>query len=154
MSSMILYIKSRSGKDILPDGIRVDATVSSKGGLRQEAPLFAAAAVFDSPLARPSHTQATVDDLKQRFSEQRRKYYPSRQRFTLPPAEGQRSGAALEAGKRLSEYGLVDGSVLVFKDLGPQVGYRTVFFWEYLGPLAVYAAFYILPALLSPAGAK
>lgn len=37
---------------------------------------------------------------------------------------------------------------VVFKDLGPQVGYRTVFFWEYFGPLCTYlAVFYFSPQL-------
>lgn len=66
--------------------------------------------------------QATVDELKARFAELKPKYPPSRQRFTLPPREGARSGEALAHGKRLSDYGLTDGSVLFFKDLGPQVG--------------------------------
>ena len=36
----------------------------------------------------------------------------------------------------------------MFKDLGPQVGYRTVFFWEYFGPLVAYlAVFYWSPLL-------
>jgi hypothetical protein len=65
--------------------------------------------------------QATVDDLQDRFAELKRKFYPSRQRFTLPPKEGQRSGEALVPGKALADYGLADGDTLVFKDLGPQV---------------------------------
>ena len=43
-----------------------------------------------------------------------------------------------------------DGTALVFKDLGPQVGYAAVFFWEYLGPLLIYPLFYLVPALLYP----
>ncbi len=69
-----------------------------------------------------SRSQATVDDLKARFAELKPYFYPSRQRFTLPPREGARSGEALVSGKRLSDYALEDGSVVVFKDLGPQVG--------------------------------
>lgn len=66
--------------------------------------------------------QATVEELKARFAELKPRYYPSRQRFTLPPREGSRSGEALADGKRLAaDYGLADGSVLYFKDLGPQV---------------------------------
>lgn len=32
----------------------------------------------------------------------------------------------------------------------PQIGYRTVFFWEYFGPLAVYPLFFLLPQLFYP----
>lgn len=144
-----------------------------------------------------------MEELKARFAELKPRYYPSRQRFTLPPREGARSGEALADGRRLvADYGLADGSVLYFKDLGPQVGagrggrarccllpggrslaaaadvccpgndvpdrppsppassplrrrpwqigYAAVFFWEYLGPLLVYPAFYLLPHLLYP----
>ncbi|KAJ0780444.1 putative oxidoreductase [Helianthus annuus] len=34
---------------------------------------------------------------------------------------------------------------IVFKDLGPQVSYRTLFFFEYLGPLLLYPIFYYFP---------
>lgn len=33
----------------------------------------------------------------------------------------------------------------MFKDLGPQISYRTLFFWEYLGPLLIYPIFYFFP---------
>ena len=35
---------------------------------------------------------------------------------------------------------------VVFKDLGTQVSYRTLFFFEYLGPLLLYPIFYHFPA--------
>lgn len=56
------------------------------------------------------------------FAAAKPKFYPSRQRFTLPPVEGAKRGVALVSGKALDEYSLKDGSVLLFKDLGPQVG--------------------------------
>ena len=31
-----------------------------------------------------------------------------------------------------------------------QIGYSTVFFWEYFGPLAVYPLFYYLPQIFYP----
>eukprot|EP00951_Prasinocladus_malaysianus_P024521 scaffold212079_cov36-Prasinocladus_malaysianus.AAC.2 len=56
------------------------------------------------------------------------------QRLTLLPKEGEARGQVLAPGKKLSDYGLSEGSQLLFKDLGPQIGYKTVFFWEYFGP--------------------
>lgn len=49
--------------------------------------------------------------------------YPSRQRFTLPLAEGEKKATVLGNGKKLSDYGLREGSKVVFKDLGPQVNF-------------------------------
>ena len=118
--------------------------------------------------------QATVDDLKDAVGRAISKYYPARQRLTLPPQPGQKSGSPLLDGKLLSEYGLSEGSTVVFKDLGTQasyaiphikkaiimpdfhysgmlqVGWTTVFFWEYFGPFVVYPLFYFLPGLLYP----
>jgi very-long-chain enoyl-CoA reductase len=34
------------------------------------------------------------------------------------------------------------GDALTFKDLGPQIGYSTVFFLEYFGPMVIYPLFY------------
>ncbi|KAK9820065.1 hypothetical protein WJX72_005670 [[Myrmecia] bisecta] len=93
---------------------------------------------------------ATVRDLMQAFHKLRPKYYPSRQRFSLAPKAGEKRGVALVPGKKLSDFDLRDGSVLTFKDLGPQIGYQTVFFWEYFGPLLVYAAFYLFPEVFYP----
>lgn len=64
--------------------------------------------------------------MKKRFHSNDRKnskYYPARQRFTLPPKEGEARGIPLEDGKTLGSYGLSDGSTIIFKDLGPQVGH-------------------------------
>ena len=67
---------------------------------------------------------ATVDDLKAAFHAAKRKFYPTRQRFTLPVPEGappKTRGVALESGKSLGkDHGLKNGDTVVFKDLGPQ----------------------------------
>lgn len=91
-----------------------------------------------------------VEDLMGAMAAANPKYYPSRQRFSLPPKAGESRGTPLAAGKKLSDYGLEDGAVLQFKDLGPQIGYATVFFWEYFGPMTIYPLFYLLPELLYP----
>ena len=126
MAAIKLQIKSRSGRDLLPDGLILPSTVSEQR-VRAARRHFCSKPPIASPRSSPhvlaAHLQATVDDLKARFAELKPRYYPSRQRFTLPPREGQRSGEALAAGKRLvADYGLQDGSALIFKDLGPQVG--------------------------------
>ncbi len=69
--------------------------------------------------------QATLQQLKKKFHAAKRKFYPSRQRLSLPPKEGQARGEALtKDGARLSDMGVGNGTVLQFKDLGPQVGKR------------------------------
>ena len=87
------------------------------------------------------------------------KLAPSRQRWLVPSPDGSDpnpskgvgySSSQLKVlsndGATLSEAGVRDGGVLVFKDLGPQIGYQTVFFWEYLGPLVIYLLVYMLPS--------
>ena len=64
--------------------------------------------------------QASVKDLKAAISQANAKYYPSRQRLTLPPEPGQRSGNPLLDGRVLSDYNLTQGSTVIFKDLGTQ----------------------------------
>ncbi|KDD76353.1 hypothetical protein H632_c257p1 [Helicosporidium sp. ATCC 50920] len=91
---------------------------------------------------------ATVDELKAAIAKARPRLYAARQRLSLPVKEGQKRGEALADGAPLSKYGVQEGSVLFLKDLGPQVGYSTVFLAEYAGPLVVYALFYYFPNVL------
>lgn len=77
-----------------------------------------------------------------------KKFYPSRQRLTLPVAPGTKDKpVVLNSKKSLKEYadGNSNSLTVVFKDLGPQVSYRTLFFFEYLGPLLIYPVFYYFP---------
>eukprot|EP00210_Caulerpa_lentillifera_P001732 g1663.t1 len=89
--------------------------------------------------------EATVEELKKALHKVKRKYYISRQRLTLPPEKGQRTGTVLQDSKKLSFYDIHEGSEIYFKDLGTQVSYGAVFFWEYFGPLMVYPIFYFFP---------
>ncbi len=57
--------------------------------------------------------QDKVLELKKRFQSidrKNHKYYPARQRFTLPPKEGEARGVPLEDDKTLGSYGLSDGA--------------------------------------------
>jgi len=90
-------------------------------------------------------TESTrVEDLKNLFARKYPKYYPTRQRFTF----GGVPGTPLTDGKTLADYKLGDGDIVTFKDLGAQIGYRTVFLIEYAGPLFIYAFFYFFRDLI------
>ncbi|KNA25286.1 hypothetical protein SOVF_007940 [Spinacia oleracea] len=91
---------------------------------------------------------ATVADLQEAIHKKTKKFYPSRQRLTLPVQPGSKAKpTVLNSKKSLKEYS--DGNsntiTVVFKDLGTQVSYRTLFFFEYLGPLVIYPIFHYLP---------
>eukprot|EP00798_Chlamydomonas_sp_ICE-L_P024166 gene24166-9753_t len=93
----------------------------------------------------------TVKELKKKFHGANKKYYPGRQRFELPVVEGEKRGVALaDDSKTLASYGLTKDTTLTFKDLGTQIDYATVFFWEYLGPLLIYPMFYSFPNIFYP----
>lgn len=91
---------------------------------------------------------ATVADLQEAIHKRTKKYYPSRQRLTLPVTPGSKEKpTVLQYKKSLNEYadGNEDQLTVVFKDLGPQVSYPILFFFEYLGPLLIYPVFYFFP---------
>lgn len=92
---------------------------------------------------------ALVSDLQDAIYSRTKKFYPARQRLTLPLASGtQGKPVVLNSKKTLRDYsnkGNADNLTVVFKDLGMQVYYSTLFFWEYLGPLIIYPLFYHLP---------
>lgn len=54
-------------------------------------------------------------------------------------------GKALKDTDTVKNLQLKYGSKLYFKDLGPQIGWKTVFLTEYAGPLAVYLWLYQRP---------
>jgi len=95
---------------------------------------------------------ATVEELKQKFYEKNKKFYPERQRFTLPSDGG--APKVVREGTKLSEYNLKDGDSLIFKDLGVQFSWKTVYTVEYLGPLLLYTLLYFRPALIYGAAAS
>ncbi|KNC99603.1 trans-2-enoyl-CoA reductase (NADPH) TSC13 [Spizellomyces punctatus DAOM BR117] len=88
-------------------------------------------------------TNATVDDLKTAIHKAFPKYYPSRQRLTV-------DNKALEKGQTLQQYGIKAGDAIVFKDLGPQIGWTTVFLIEYFGPILIHPLFYFFPQVFYP----
>lgn len=112
---MLVTVVSRSGREVVKGGIEL-------------------------------RDSATVQDLKDALYKRTRKFYPERQRLTLPLAPGQTKPTVLVGDKKLTDY-FSEGSEykVNFKDLGPQVKYSTLFFFEYVGPLFIYPIFYFLP---------
>lgn len=92
---------------------------------------------------------ATLPDLKHAFAKIK-KVASCRQYFTIEAknAEGKPEKIALkDETKPLVE--LLQGQTTVtFKDLGPQVGWRTVFLVEYAGPILAHSIFYWLSPLI------
>lgn len=62
--------------------------------------------------------------------------------------DGKPKLVTLNGTKSLKEMGVKDGQEVVFKDLGPQIGYRTVFLVEYAGPLAFILFYAARPSFL------
>ena len=79
----------------------------------------------------------TVQEFKKLFLKEcemakKRKLYPARLRFTVNEARGTPLN---DFDKPMSHY-IKDATVtLYFKDLGPQIGWDTVFYIEYAGPI-------------------
>lgn len=85
-------------------------------------------------------------DVKKAIYAQRKGLYLERQSLRLEP-----KGKSLSDEEKLSNLKVnrEDGvEVLYFKDLGPQIGWSTVFLCEYLGPLVCYLITYFRPSLL------
>ncbi len=108
--------------------------------------------------------KATLGTLKQTFAKTtKNKYAVTRQEWRILPEQQQEDGGKKKGGKGvlklkgdeallvelLADLGVqVKGNqdvCLYFKDLGPQIEYSTVFFWEYFGPLVIYPLFFLYP---------
>ncbi|CAJ0842037.1 10005_t:CDS:2 [Entrophospora sp. SA101] len=87
------------------------------------------------PISIDISEDATADQLKELIHKKFKTYYPDRQRLTF-------SQQLLQDKKTLKGYGIKDGDTILFKDLGPQISWRLVFFIEYLGPLILHPIFY------------
>jgi len=85
----------------------------------------------------------TLGHLKKLICKEKRSLYPERVALRLEP-----KSKMLSDDVKLNTLTLKQGKVLYFKDLGPQIGWKTVFLWEYFGPLVCYLATYLRPTLI------
>ncbi|KAK9499377.1 hypothetical protein O3M35_002425 [Rhynocoris fuscipes] len=83
---------------------------------------------------------SNIKDVKSYIYRQKKKLYPERQALRLEP-----KGKNLKDEDSLQSLGLKNGSRLYLKDLGPQIGWSTVFLAEYAGPLIIYLYIYQRP---------
>ncbi|XP_055693549.1 probable very-long-chain enoyl-CoA reductase art-1 [Lutzomyia longipalpis] len=85
---------------------------------------------------------STVAEIKRQVYSAKKSLNVDRQAIRL--AE---KGKSLRDSDTMASLGIRDGSKLYVKDLGPQIGWTTVFLAEYAGPLAVYLWIYQRPWL-------
>ncbi|KAF9976772.1 3-oxo-5a-steroid 4- dehydrogenase [Actinomortierella ambigua] len=93
-----------------------------------------------------SPDEIRVEDVKNAIAKKLPQFYPDRQRLTVE-SSGSDKPVGLEVGKTLANYNIKDGDSVTFKDLGPQISWRTVFLVEYAGPLFIHPIFYYLQSL-------
>uniref|UniRef100_A0A8C7ZB00 Very-long-chain enoyl-CoA reductase n=1 Tax=Oryzias sinensis TaxID=183150 RepID=A0A8C7ZB00_9TELE len=80
---------------------------------------------------------STIGDIKSLFYKLYPRWYPARQSLTLDP-----KGKFLRDEEILQSLPVGTTATMYFKDLGPQLGWTTVFFAENIGPLLIYLLFY------------
>lgn len=85
-------------------------------------------------------TSSSVKDIKNGIYRQKKKLIPDRQSIRL-----EAKGKSLKDEETLQNLGMRNGGKLYLKDLGPQIGWTTVFLAEYAGPLAIYLLVYSRP---------
>lgn len=98
---------------------------------------------------------ATLDDLQKAYrpkvSIHRKSFRIVGQKAAEKPVEGKKprpNYIALTDKSPLASQGVKEGMEVVYKDLGPQIGYRTVFLVEYAGPIAFMLLYAMRPSFL------
>ncbi|XP_042868775.1 probable very-long-chain enoyl-CoA reductase art-1, partial [Penaeus japonicus] len=87
-------------------------------------------------------SNSTVLDVKKAVHKHKSAMYPDRQEVRL-----EQKGKGLKDSDVLEKVGVKSNDKIYVKDLGPQIGWKTVFIAEYAGPLAIYLWLYQRPWL-------
>lgn len=94
--------------------------------------------------------EQTVGSVKREIYDKLLYLKPERQMLRLEP-----NGKPLPNEETLGELKLpATNAQLYLRDLGPQIGWKTVFVMEYFGPLIIYFIFYLRPVCIYGDGAK
>jgi len=93
--------------------------------------------------------ESTLDEFKKTFHVKFPKYYPERQWFTVGATEATKI-ALKDGSARFSSLPIKENDNVTFKDLGPQISWRTVFLVEYFGPILMHCLVYFLPQIFYP----
>ncbi|XP_003744432.1 probable very-long-chain enoyl-CoA reductase art-1 [Galendromus occidentalis] len=92
---------------------------------------------------------STILDVKKKIYATKKNLYPDRQSLKIDA-----KSKSLNDSVTLESAGIKSGQQIILKDLGPQIGWKTVFLVEYAGPLFVYLLTYTRPAVIYGKGAR
>ncbi|KAJ3222500.1 3-oxo-5a-steroid 4- dehydrogenase [Clydaea vesicula] len=90
---------------------------------------------------------STVSQINSKINQKFKHMYPSRQRLTF-------ENKVLQKEDPISKFDFKNGDVIQLKDLGPQIGWTTVFLIEYFGPIFIHPLFYFFPNIFYPGYAE
>lgn len=91
----------------------------------------------------------TIEEIKQEYQKVKPHLYLSRQSFKKEPR-----GKVLGDDETLRSLEFDSSARLYFRDLGPQISWKTVFLTEYAGPFFLYPVFYLRPSFIYGVGAS
>ncbi|SNX86056.1 related to TSC13 - Enoyl reductase involved in very long chain fatty acid elongation [Melanopsichium pennsylvanicum] len=103
---------------------------------KRTAPGKPASKGFPITVTLPS-ASSTLSEVKKQIASSSRKLTVERQRITTEDKK-----PLLDDDASLYSLGVSSGSNLYVKDLGPQIGWKTVFLTEYAGPIFIHPLFY------------
>lgn len=145
MSKLQLHIQDRRGKALTSLSLAADATTDDLKALFEKECQWTPPA--PQRRRRVTHTTRRVahSAFVVVFARPDPRWDVNRQYFTKG---SDASKIVLKAGAKLSAQGVANEDTLVFKDLGRQISWKTVFHVEYAGPIIMHALCYYFGALV------